>query len=40
MSGSVVRYNAMFGAMRVHATDTTITYEFIATDGTIVNTDT
>ncbi len=36
--GSQVRYNAKFGAMRVSATPTTITYEFIAIDGTVVDT--
>ncbi len=37
-AGSQVRYNANFGAMRVIATRTTILYEFIAIDGTVVDT--
>jgi tartrate-resistant acid phosphatase type 5 len=36
--GSQVRYNATFGAMLVVATRTTITYQFIAIDGTVVDT--
>jgi len=38
IAGSVVRYNAKHGAMRVTATPTTLTYEFIDVDGTTVDT--
>ncbi len=36
--GSQVRYNANFGAMLVTVTRTTISYQFIAIDGTVVDT--
>jgi tartrate-resistant acid phosphatase type 5 len=36
--GSTVRYNDTFGAMLVTATRSTITYQFIAVDGTLVDT--
>jgi len=38
VSGSQKRYNDKHGAMRVTATRTTITYEFIAVDGTLIDT--
>jgi len=38
VSGSQVRYNATFGAMRVTATWTSILYEFIASDGKVIDT--
>jgi len=38
VAGSQVRYNASPGAMRVTATWTTITYEFFATDGRMIDT--
>jgi len=38
IAGSQVRYNAKNGAMRVTATRTDIKYEFIAVDGTVVDT--
>lgn len=38
IAGSVVRYNAKHGALRVTATPTTLTYEFIDVDGTLVDT--
>ena len=37
VAGSVARYNAGFGAMRVTASRTAITYEFITTTGTVVD---
>jgi tartrate-resistant acid phosphatase type 5 len=37
IDGSVVRYNAGFGAMRVTASNTTITYEFVAASGMVVD---
>ncbi len=36
--GSEVRYNASYGAMLVTASQVTITYQFVATDGTIIDT--
>jgi hypothetical protein len=38
VAGSQVRYNATFGAMRVTATRTSLLYEFIATDGKVIDT--
>jgi tartrate-resistant acid phosphatase type 5 len=38
LPGSQIRYNGNFGAMLVTATSTTISYQFIAVDGTIVDT--
>ncbi len=38
ITGSVVRYNAKYGAQRVTASDNSITYEFIAADGTVADT--
>lgn len=38
VSGSQVRYNADFGAMRITAEATGMTYEFIALGGTVVDT--
>jgi hypothetical protein len=38
VTGSEFRYNDSFGAMRVTAGQGTITYEFIAVDGTVVDT--
>jgi tartrate-resistant acid phosphatase type 5 len=38
LAGSLVRYNDTYGAMLVEATRTTITYRFIAIDGTDVDT--
>jgi len=38
VAGSQVRYNADFGAMLITATSTALTYQFIAIDGTIVDT--
>ena len=37
VSGSVVRYAANYGALRVTASRTGITYEFIAIDGTLID---
>jgi hypothetical protein len=37
VTGSVVRYVANHGAMRVTASETSITYEMIAIDGTLVD---
>jgi phosphodiesterase/alkaline phosphatase D-like protein len=36
--GSLVRYNAQFGALRVTATDTQLTFQFIVTTGAIIDT--
>ena len=38
LAGSLVRYNDSYGAMLVEATRTSITYRFIAVDGTTVDT--
>ena len=38
VSGSEVRYNSDYGAMRVEATDTDITFQFISQGGIIVDT--
>ncbi len=38
VAGSEVRYNANYGAMLITATSTALTYQFIAIDGTIVDT--
>jgi hypothetical protein len=38
VSGSQVRYNTNFGAMLITASPTTLTYQFIAIDGTVVDT--
>jgi tartrate-resistant acid phosphatase type 5 len=38
VAGSLVRYNDSYGAMLVEATRTTITYRFIAIDGTVADT--
>jgi tartrate-resistant acid phosphatase type 5 len=38
--GSIVRYNAMHGAMRITASQTAITYEFVNVAGTIIDTHT
>ena len=40
IAGSVVRYNATHGAMWATATQTALTFEFIATDGALVDTST
>ena len=37
VAGSEVRYDLSFGAMLVTATPITITYQFIAVDGTLVD---
>ena len=37
VSGSVVRYSSDYGAMRVEATDTSITFQFITQAGTVVD---
>lgn len=37
IAGSVVRYNDEFGAMLVEATRTTLSYRFVAIDGTLVD---
>jgi phosphodiesterase/alkaline phosphatase D-like protein len=36
--GSLVRYNAQFGALRVAATDTQLTFQFIVTTGAVIDT--
>jgi len=38
LAGSQFRYNANFGAMLITATETLITYQFVITDGTVVDT--
>ncbi len=38
LDGSLVRYNADYGAMRVEATDTHIVFEFINRKGAVVDT--
>ncbi len=38
VTGSAARYNASYGAMRVTATETSLTYQFITTAGTVVDT--
>jgi len=38
VTGSVIRYNSDYGAMRVEATDTDITFQFITQGGTVVDT--
>ena len=37
LDGSLVRYNAEYGAMRVEATDTYILFEFITLAGEVVD---
>jgi hypothetical protein len=37
VSGSLVRYRDGYGAMRITATRTAITYDFITTDGTVID---
>lgn len=38
IAGSLVRYNAKHGAMRVTATDSSLTYELINVDGVVIDT--
>jgi hypothetical protein len=38
VSGSAIRYNSAYGAMRVEATTSDITFQFISTAGTVVET--
>jgi hypothetical protein len=40
ITGSIVRYNASHGAMRVTASQTSITYEFVNAAGTVIDTST
>jgi phosphodiesterase/alkaline phosphatase D-like protein len=37
-AGSIVRYNAQYGALRVTATDTQLTFQFIVTTGAVIDT--
>lgn len=38
VAGSIVRYNAKHGAMRITATNSLLTYEFINVDGVVIDT--
>ena len=38
LAGSQVRYRDGYGAMRITASDATITYEFVTTDGAVIDT--